>query len=265
MENTISVNTVVFIHGMLTNPKIWSDWTTYFQSKGFKCYAPAYPFHEGEPAELREKIDPALERLTFMDTINALTSFIDKLPEKPILIGRSLGGLISQKLLEMGKAAAVITMCSAPPKGIFAFKWSLLRSSLPIVNPLKGNTVFLPSIKWFHYACCNNMTLDETRTNYEKLIVPESRNLARSALERSAEIDFGKPHKPLLLIAGGQDHLIPAILNRKNLLAYKDRNSIADFKLFPDKTHMLASEVGWEEVADFVVSWIQNLKGKKEP
>jgi pimeloyl-ACP methyl ester carboxylesterase len=258
MKKSISGNTVVFLHGIFTNPKSWGNWTAYFQSRGFACHAPAYPFHEGDPARLRAEVDPSLTGLTLTDTAHALASFIDALPEKPILIGRSFGGLIAQKLLEMEKAAATIAIDSTPPKGIFAFKWSFLRSSLPIVNPFKGSSVCLPSVKWFKYACCNGMTLDEARVLYEKLVVPESRNLARGALEKSARIDFGKPHNPLLIIAGGKDHIIPAILSRKNFLAYTDHTSTTDFKLFPDRTHMLTVEDGWEEIADYVISWIDH-------
>jgi alpha-beta hydrolase superfamily lysophospholipase len=77
-------------------------------------------------------------------------------------------------------------------------------------------------------------------------------------LEKSARIDFGKPHNPLLIIAGGNDHIIPAILSRKNFLAYTDHASTTDFKLFPDRTHMLTVEDGWEEIADYVISWIDH-------
>ncbi len=258
MKSSLSRKTVVFIHGIFTNPMVWADWISYFQSQGFSCHAPAYPFHDGEPRRLRQRVNPALKGLTFMDVVNSFAQFIDKLPEKPILVGRSLGGLISQKLLGMGRASLAVAIDSAPPRGIFALKWSFFRSNFPTVNPVKGNSVCLPSVKWFHYACCNNMSLDKTMSLYDKFVVPESRNVARTARKRSARIDFARPHNPLLLIAGGKDHVIPPILNWKNYMAYTDSKSTTDFKLFPGKSHMLASEVGWEEVANYVISWIRS-------
>ena len=50
--------TIVFIHGLFQNPKGWAEWKTYFEANGYTCYSPAYPFHEGEPAELQKILIP---------------------------------------------------------------------------------------------------------------------------------------------------------------------------------------------------------------
>ena len=55
--------TIVFIHGMFQNPKSWSAWKKYFEDRGYTCHTPAYPYHDGEPAELRKNVplsSPAL-------------------------------------------------------------------------------------------------------------------------------------------------------------------------------------------------------------
>ena len=85
-------NTIVFIHGLFMNPESWTQWVKYFANKGYKCYAPAYPFHEGSPGELRTSINPELGNVTFKQVIYSLSEFIDTLPEKPVLIGHSMGG-----------------------------------------------------------------------------------------------------------------------------------------------------------------------------
>jgi pimeloyl-ACP methyl ester carboxylesterase len=158
MDNNNQDKTIVFIHGLFMNPKSWDNWIKYFEEKGYKCYAPAYPFHEGNPGDLRDNINPGLGKLTFGQVVNSLSSFIDKLPGKPILIGHSMGGLAVQKLIELNKGVAGICIDSAPPKGIFSFKWSFLKANLPTINPLKGNSVCVPGVKWYHYAFCNTMT-----------------------------------------------------------------------------------------------------------
>src|SRR3954464_8061213 len=100
--------TIVFIHGLFQNPKSWDGWIKYFSDKGYVCYAPAYAYHEGEPSDLRKNIDSRLGKLTFGKVIDGLAAFIDKLPEKPILIGHSMGGLAVQKLISMNKGVAAI-------------------------------------------------------------------------------------------------------------------------------------------------------------
>jgi len=258
MNNKITSNTIVFIHGLFQNPLSWEGWKKYFESKGYKCYAPAYPFHDGNPADLRKNINPELGKVTFGQVVDSLSSFIDQLPEKPILIGHSMGGLVVQKLLEMDKCSLAVAIDTAPPKGVFSFKWSFLKANLPTINPLKGNSVCLPSVKWFHYAFCNVMTMEETKVEYEKFVVPESRNIPRTSTGNEGKIDFNKPHNPLLFIAGEKDHIIPSSLNRKNFKAYKDKNSITAFKEFPGRVHYTCNQKGWEEVARYVENWITN-------
>jgi pimeloyl-ACP methyl ester carboxylesterase len=259
MQNK-NLKTVVFIHGLFMNPKSWQQWIKYFEGKGCKCYAPAFPFHDGEPAELRKKIDPELGTVTFSHVITGLSSFIDKLPEKPVLIGHSMGGLAVQKLIGMDKGAAGVCIDTASPKGILSYKWSFLKANLSTVNPLKGNSVFLPGIKWYQYAFCNTMTLAQTEAEYNKYVVPESRNIARSSAGNEGKIDFTKPHNPLFFIAGEKDHIIPSSLNKKNFEAYKDSNSKKNFKEFPGRTHYICGQQNWEEVAQYAIDWINGLE-----
>ncbi|NVO21320.1 MAG: alpha/beta hydrolase [Bacteroidetes bacterium] len=260
MQSKINSKTVVFLHGLFMNPKSWTKWVQYFQNKGYKCYTPAYPFHEGQPAELRQNIDPELGKLTLGDVIEKLEDFIGTLPDKPILIGHSMGGLAVQKLIELGLGVAGICLNPAPPKGVLSFKYSFLKANFPTINPLKGNTVCLPTPEWFHYAFCNTMSIEETLIEYAEFVVPESRNIPRSSTGQDGTLDFSKPHAPLLIIAGEKDHIIPKSLNRRNAYSYTDRESVTDFKVFPGRTHYICGQKGWEEVADYIFGWIKQIQ-----
>lgn len=249
--------TIVFIHGLFQNPASWERWIEFFSARGYTCHAPAYPYHEGVPRELRRDPNPILGHVTFGDVIHHLEKFIDGLSEKPILIGHSIGGLAVQKLLAMDQGVMAAAIDSAPPKGVFSAQWSFLRANLPTVNPLAEDSVCLPSVNWFQYAFCNTMTLAETRVEYDRYVVPESRNIPRSTTGHDGAIDLAKPHRPLLFIAGEKDHIIPASLNLKNFMAYKDQTSLREFKVWPNRTHYICSMSGWEEVADYVAGWIE--------
>jgi len=252
-------NTIVFIHGLFMNPESWSQWVKYFEDKGYKCYTPAYPFHDGSPVTLRNSINRELGLVTFKQVIDSLVEFIDALPEKPVLIGHSMGGLAVQKLMSMNKGAVGIAIDSAPPKGIFSFKWSFLKANLSTVNPYKGNSVCLPDLNWFHYAFCNTMTIEQTAAEYNKFVVPESRNIARSSTGKDGKIDFSKPHYPLLFIAGEKDNIVPASLVRKNFEAYKGNQSRTEFIEFAGRTHYICCQPNWEDVAIYIASWIKSL------
>lgn len=179
------------------------------------------------------------------------------MPEKPILIGHSLGGLSVQKLVEMGKSAAGICIDGAAPAGIIPTQWSFLKSNLPVLNPFKGDSVFKPTKDWWFYAFGNNLTRAESDKAFDEFAVPESRNIPRSTTKSYAKINFKKPHVPLLFIAGEKDHIIPKGLNEKNFKAYKDANSKKDFKVFENRGHYICGDKNWKEVANYIYEWIK--------
>lgn len=259
LQAPLKTKTIVFIHGLFQNPEVWNEWKIYFEAQGYTCYTPAYPYHEGIPSDLRKNINVKLETLTLGLVIDSLAVFIDKLPEKPILIGHSMGGLVVQKLIAMNKGIAGICIDTAPPKGIISFKWSFLKANLPVINPFKGNAVCLPTVEWFQYACCNTMTMEQTEIEYNKTVVPESRNIPRSSTKDDGYIDFKAPHNPLLFIAGEKDNITPSSLNKKNYSAYKDPNSKKEFKEFPERTHYICGQQGWQEVTDYILGWIKRV------
>src|SRR5271156_1091506 len=57
--------TIVFVHGLFVNPESWAKWKKYYESKGYTCYIPANPYHEGNPADLRANINPNLSKVGF--------------------------------------------------------------------------------------------------------------------------------------------------------------------------------------------------------
>ncbi len=115
------------------------------------------------------------------------------------------------------------------------------------------------SFERFQYAFVNDMPLNEQRAAFEKYVVPESRRIPGESL-LGAKIDFKKPYAPLLLIAGGNDHIISPDLNEKNYHKYKGGNSVTGFKQFPGRTHFIIRQKGWEEVADYCLEWIAEQK-----
>jgi pimeloyl-ACP methyl ester carboxylesterase len=248
--------TVVFIHGLFVNPKSWNEWKTYFEAKGYKCYSPANPYHEGNPEELRKQINPNLANVNFEDVVNNIVKLIDTLPEKPIIIGHSLAGLVVQKLISMNKAEAGICIDGAAPQGIITTKWSFWKSNFPVINFFKGNSVFEPTQTWFHYTFCNTLAREVSDKVFNEYVVPESRNIPRGTLKSFAKIDFKMPHNPLLFIAGEKDHIVPASLNKKNFEAYRDTHSVKEFKEFKGRGHYICGEPNWQEVADYVLAWL---------
>lgn len=248
---------VVFIHGMFMNPKSWRPWVEYFSARGHRCHALAWPGHEGEPAELRASPPEILRTLTLRDVVAQHREHLATLGEKPLLIGHSAGGLIAQILVNEGLAHAAAALDAAPPQHIFVASWSFLKTNLPVVNPFAGDKPYQFTVEAFHYAFCNNMTLDEARAVHDALVCPESRVLARSIASKDAHIDFERPHAPLLLIGGENDHIVPPAINEKTFKAYRDPASKRQLEILPGRSHFLCGEPGWEETAALVHDWLK--------
>jgi pimeloyl-ACP methyl ester carboxylesterase len=201
--------------------------------------------------------DPQLGRLTLAEVVEHHVNALRALDEKPVLIGHSMGGLITQILVQRGLAAAGVAIDSGPPLGVLATQWSFYKANLPVINPLiSGHEPYYMPFEAFQEAFVNGMPLAEQRAAYDNQAVPESRLVGRGALSGIARIDFKKPHPPLLFIAGSADTIIPASLNKSNYEKYKASPSVTDFKEFPGRTHFLIGQQGWEEIADFVLDWL---------
>lgn len=252
-----TTKSIVFIHGLFVNNTSWSDWKAWFENKGYTVYTPANPGHEGTPSDLRSRIHPQLAQTGFKDVVMNIVKLIDSLPEKPIVVGHSLAGLVVQKLVEMDKVVAGISIDGAPPKNVMA-PFSTIKTVFPVVNFFKFNPVFMGSKEWYHHAFFNNFPKEKSDRLYDQVAVPESRKVARDTLLKSfAAVNLKKPHQPLLFIGGMNDHIFPADFTRRIAASYKDQNSITDFKAFEGRSHFICGEDGWEEVANYIYEWLR--------
>jgi len=170
--------TIVLIHGNFVNNASWADWKQRYEQKGYKVYAPAHPGHEGTPSELRRNAHPDLAKTGFIDVVNNLEKLIDTLPEKPLIIGHSMGGMAVLKLVELGKVASGVSIDGAPPKNVFP-PFQTLKTVLPAFGFFTFKKNFMGSRKWFDYAFFNTTPDVEKERAFEKNGGPESFKISR--------------------------------------------------------------------------------------
>lgn len=251
--------TIILIHGNFVNDATWAAWKHYYEQKGYKVYTPANPGHEGIPAALREHVHPDLIKTGFIDIVNNIVSLIDTLPEKPLVIGHSMAGMAVMKLVELGKAAAGVSIDGAPPKNVFP-PFQTLKTVLPAFGFFSSKKYFMGSRKWYDYAFFNTLSDAEKEMAFEQYAVPESYKVSRQLVLNSySNIDFKKPHVPLLFIGGGSDNIFPQGLTKTIAGKYQDDNSRVDIKIFDGKSHFICGEKGWENIADYILNWYETL------
>ena len=256
---TIQSKTIVFVTGAFVTHLGWEPWKKYFESKGYKTFNPPWPFKDASPDELRKRQpnDTDLASLTLAEVIDRYVNFIKSLPEKPIVIGHSLGGLMTQVIVNRDLAAAGVAIHPVPPKGVFPYEFSFLKAGWKVLGLFTSlKKTYLMSFKDWQYAFVNGMPLAEQMDAYEDNIIPESKTVARGGLTSAAAVDFKKSHPPLLITSGSEDTIIPAHLNFRNYKAYVRNNSVLDYKEFPGRNHYVLGQSTWKEDADYILDWL---------
>ena len=249
--------TILLIHGMFMNPLCWENWIPYYESKGYRVMAPAWPGRDKSVEELRKAHpDPELAKLKLGNIVEHIAGVITGLEEKPAVIGHSMGGLVVQLLLQRDVVVAGVAIDPAPPAGVFTTEWSFIKSNFPAINPFLLNRPVMMTFEHFQYAFANTLPLEEQRAAYNRYLVPESRGVPTSSLGAAGRVDFARPRRPLLITAGQKDHIIPASLSRANFAKYKGP-SVTDFIEFANRDHFLIGARGWEEVADYSLAWLE--------
>jgi pimeloyl-ACP methyl ester carboxylesterase len=250
---------IVLIHGNFVNNHSWVQWKSRYEQKGYTVYTPANPGHDGNPADLRNKVHPDLVKTGFIDVVNNIAKLIDGLPEKPLIIGHSMAGMAVQKLLELGKASAAVSIDGAPPKNVFP-PFKTLTAVLPAFGFFTGKKYFMGSRKWYDKCFFNTLPEADRAKAFDTFAVPESFKVSRQlVLNYYSNIDFKKPHEPILFIGGGSDNIFPQSLTKTIAGKYKDPNSKVDLKIFDGKSHFLCGEPGWESIADYILDWYEKL------
>lgn len=261
--------TIVLIHGMWMTPLSWERWIDRYASRGCRVLAPAWPGMERGVAELRRDPSP-FARLRTADVVHHYERIVRELKRPPIVMGHSIGGTFAQILLDRGLGAAGVAIHPAPPKGILRLPPSMLRIGLSLLgNLVRDRKALRMTAEQFHYAFANTLSEEESAEAYERYCVPAARHvLLEGALAnvdpRSVlEVDYGKRDRaPLLLVAGGEDHTIPASLVRATARRYGTSSASVAYREFPDRSHYTLGQEGWEEVADHALAWAQTAVGR---
>ena len=259
---TIQSKTIVFITGAFVTHLGWKPWQAFFESKGYTTFAPSWPFKEGSVAELRAKHpdgNPGLADLTLGALVDHYAAIITDLPEKPIIIGHSLGGLVTQILVNRGLPAAGVAIHPVPPQGIIPYEFSFLKAGFKALGLFTDqHETYLMSFEDWQYAFVNEMALEDQQAAYEANTIPESKSVARGGLTSDAHVDFEKPHPPLLITSGSIDHIIPAHLNNRNYEAYKQNGSVLEYKEFEGRNHFVLGQPTWREDAEYILNWLES-------
>lgn len=261
----MSAKTIVLVHGLWMTPLSWEKWKGRFESKGYSVIAPAWPGLDGTVAEIRANLPNLDGKLSVDGILASYEKVIKALPEPPIIMGHSFGGLFTQILVDRGLGSCGVAISSAAAKGVLLLPFSTLKSSAAALsNPFNYHKVAMLTPEQFHYAFGNLLSEEESKAAYDRYAVPGYDHVlfqaALANLNPHAEttVNFKNADRaPLLFLTGEEDHISPPSVVEMNVNLYKKSTAVTDLQLFPNHSHFILGEPGWEEVADFALTWAE--------
>ena len=253
--------TIMFVHGAWVTPLCWQSLKTYFESRGYTCVAPPWPYLDHPMADLKQHIDPAFAGLTVKMIVDHYATKIQAMAEPPILIGHSFGGLIVQLLLDRNLGAAGVAIDAGPPRGVIP-SWMAIKSAAPVLLAWRGwSKLHTMSFKGFSKTFANGLTPDEMRKAYDSQIIQvPGRIYFQVAIGLGVGLNFANPKRAaLLLISGGDDRTsTPSMVHAMYRRHKKSPRPVAMLE-YPGRSHWLIAAPGWEEMAQGMSSWLANI------
>ena len=247
---------VVFVHGLWLHATSWAPWTDLFAARG---YAPAAPGWPGEPSTVAEaRAHPeAVAGVGIGDVTDSYAEVIAGLPEAPVVVGHSFGGLVAQKLHGMGLTRACVALSPAQFRGNLVLPPVQLRTAWPVLSrPGLRTGTWAHSPDSFARGFASAVPREESDRLYEAFAIPSpARPLFQAGLaavtpRSEAAVTTRRERGPVLLVAAGRDRTVPAASVRAAArIQRRHGTGVTELVTFPDRGHSLGADTGWQEVA----------------
>jgi pimeloyl-ACP methyl ester carboxylesterase len=241
---------VIFVHGSWHGAWCWSEhFLPYFARHGYASHAFDLRGHGKSEGGRR------LRRTSIADYVADLSQVVGDLDALPVLVGHSMGGVIVQRYLRSHQAAAAVLLATLPPHGgIPAIMRLAARHPLAV---LKANATMSP-----HHLISTPRLAQEAFFSDD---IPAERLRAYvSCLQQESYRAFldmmllNRPHPkqpptPVLVLGAERDTFFTRKEVEATARAYR-----TEATLFP-MAHNMMLEDGWEDVADHIVRWLDDL------
>ncbi len=249
-----------FIPGAWMTPACWDNFRKTFEAAGYKTDSKPWPYLDGDAAALRANPPEALGPLSVGQIVDHYEALIRALPEPPVIIGHSFGGLYTQLLLDRGVGRAGIAIDPGPIAFALPGPQSLLAALPPILRWRGWARPFLISRAGFALNFANTLPAEAQEAAYDAFVVPTSGMIFHQAAASIGTVAHpSRRQQPLLITAAEHDRTVTPYLSRVIYNAQKHAPSRTDFKHYPGLSHSLIFEPGWETVAKDCLDWAESV------
>jgi non-heme chloroperoxidase len=268
--NASGLTPVVFVHGLWLLPSSWERWAEVFEAAGYVALTPGWP-DDPETVAQANAHPEVFAHKSIGQVADHFAAITAALASKPVIIGHSFGGLLTQILAGRGLAAVSVAIDPAPFRGVLPLPISALRAaSAALGNPANRHRAVPLTYDQFRYAFANAVSEDEAKDLYETFAVPASGlPLFQAAAANlnpwtEAKVDTGNPDRgPMLLISGEKDHTVPWAIANASYKQQSHNEGVTEIVEMPNRGHALTIDNGWREVADTALAFAQRFSEPK--
>jgi pimeloyl-ACP methyl ester carboxylesterase len=259
---------VVFIHGLWLLPSSWERWAEVFEQAGYAPLLPGWPDDPDTVAEANANPEVFAHK-TVGQVADHYAEVIGELDRKPVVIGHSFGGLLTQIIAGRGLSAVSVAIDPAPFRGVLPLPISALKSAFPVLgNPANRSRAVPLTYDQFRFAFANAVGEEEAKELYETYAVPASgAPLFQAATANfnpwtEAKVDSKSPERgPLLIISGEKDNTVPWAIANASFKKHRRNEGVTEIVEIPNRGHSLTIDSGWREVADTALAFVERFAG----
>src|SRR3954462_11294453 len=152
---------VAFVHGLWLLPSSWDPCAKYFEEAGFSAVTPGWP-DDPETVEEAAAHPEVLAGKAIGDIADLVSQVIGGLKKRPVVIGHSFGGLLTEIVAGRGLAKASVAISPAPFRGVLPLPVSALRTaSVALKNPRNRHRAIPLTFEQFRYGFANAVSQEE--------------------------------------------------------------------------------------------------------
>ena len=236
---------VLFLHGVFGRPSLMRPWTRFFEAAGFECHAPVLPGRD--PTN-----DEVLARTGIQDCFEAALAAYDQLSAPPIVIGHSMGGLLTQKIAAARRPRAAVLLASIPP-GVLWPQLRALPHLIPLLPRILAGRPFFPSERTMRGVPLNTLSTAE-QDELIPLLVRDSGRVFRemSMGAASTRVSAKDVTCPVLCVSAGADRNVAQWMSRRIAARYH-----AEHQVHAGLPHWIIAQSAVDDVAPPVLDWLR--------
>lgn len=240
---------LLFVHGAYVAAWCWEEnFLPHFAALGYDCHAVSLRGHGNSGG------GDQLHYSGINDYVADVRQVVESLPDEPVLIGHSMGGMVVQKYLEYYRAPAAVLMASVPPSGLGASVLRMMTTEpwlFSQVSLMHGGRADLPDARTAGRAVVSDNFDAGLQRSYARRMQGESQRALFDMTVTNLPRLWRMRIPPMLVMGAEDDVLFPPGTVRRTAAAYRTKAVI-----LPGLAHALMLEADWQRAADVLAAWL---------